>query len=553
MSAKTSFGGRELNKIFKNEINYPICICKKINVLRTMDLTGKVYIKYRVKPAIFNNRGTEKYVMLEGRKMAQLKKINKILVANRGEIALRIIRSAKELGKMAVAVYEKPDSEAYFIRYADEAILIGDGPRKDYLDIEKQIWAARKCGADAIHPGYGFLAENADFSAACEKAGIIFIGPPPDVIRDLGNKVVARDITMKAGIPSIPGTGNLLAGEEGVNQAIEFAKKVGYPIMLKASMGGGGRGIRKVENREALMVQLPLARAEARNAFNDDSLYVEKCIESPRHVEIQILADHQGNIIHLGSRDCSIQRRHQKLLEIAPADLPAEVLEKMYGAAIAAAREAGYVNAGTVEFLVDSKTNEFWFMEVNTRLQVEHTVTEELTGVDIVRQQILIAEGNSIDIPKSRLQLLGKAVQVRVNAEDPKNNFMPEGGKTVEVYQSPGGPGIRLDGIVYQGYKIPTEYDSLMVKLTVRGFDWDQTIDRLRRALGGFLIVGPKTTIPFYLSICDEPDFRNGAFDTGYIESHPEIFNYPEAEREIAKLAKLIAEIHAKKINPYAY
>ncbi len=481
------------------------------------------------------------------------KRISKVLIANRGEIALRIIRTAMEMGLKTVAVFEKPDSEAYFIRLADEAILIGNGPRKDYLDVEKHIWAARKSGADAIHPGYGFLAENPDFSAACEKAGITFIGPPPAVIRDLGNKVVARQIMEKAKIPFVPGTGTLEAGEAGIRQALEFGKKVGYPIMLKASLGGGGRGIRKVDSESDLLMQLPVARTEAKSAFNDDSIYVEKCIEAPRHVEVQILADTHGSVIHLGTRDCSIQRRHQKLLEIAPADLPKDVLDRMYASAIAAAKGSNYVNAGTVEFLVDSKTNEFWFMEVNTRLQVEHTVTEELTGVDIVRQQIRIAQGEAIDIPAERVHMMGKAVQVRINAEDPKNNFMPEGGKTVEVYHSPGGPGIRLDGLVYQGYKIPTEYDSLMVKLTCRGYDWNETIDRLKRALLGFNIVGPKTTIPFYLAICDEPDFRAGRFDTGYIETHPDIFGYPETEREVAKLAKLIAEIHVKKINPYAY
>jgi len=478
--------------------------------------------------------------------------IKKILIANRGEIALRIIRTVKELGLDAVAVYEKPDSEAYFLRFADDAVMLGDGPRKDYLNIDKIIWAARNSGADAIHPGYGFLAENADFSEACEKAGIIFIGPPPGVIRALGDKVVARKIMERAGIPFIPGTENLPHGEGGLRVALGFAGSAGYPLMLKASSGGGGRGIRKVMNEADLRSQLPMARAEALSAFNDDNIYVEKFIESPRHVEIQILADKYGNTIHLGSRDCSIQRRHQKLLEIAPADLPPDVIESMHQTAIRAAREAGYVNAGTVEFLVDPKTHAFWFMEVNTRLQVEHTVTEMLTGVDIVRQQVLIAGGSRLEIPKERVQLTGRAIQVRINAEDPKNNFMPEGGKRVEVYQSPGGPGIRLDGIVYQGYKIPTDYDSLLVKLTVRGYQWEPTIQRLKRALNDFLIVGPKTTIPFYLAICDEPDFRRGVFDTGYLETHPDLFNYPEPEREIARLAKLIAEIHSKKTNPYA-
>ncbi|MBW2595563.1 MAG: ATP-grasp domain-containing protein [Deltaproteobacteria bacterium] len=481
------------------------------------------------------------------------KKINKVLVANRGEIALRLIRTIKELGLGSVAVYENPDKEALFIRFADDAIMIGDGPRKDYLDIDRMIWAARKSGADAIHPGYGFLAENPDFSSACEKADIAFIGPPPNVIHDLGNKVVARKIMKKAGIPVTPGTGNLASGEEGIKDAIEFGEKCGFPLMLKASSGGGGRGIRKVEDKKDLLVQIPLARAEALHAFNDDNIYIEKYIENPRHVEIQILADQHGKVIHLGSRDCSIQRRHQKLIEIAPADLPVDVLESMCETAMLAARESGYINAGTVEFLVDPATNKFWFMEINTRLQVEHTVTEMLTGVDIVREQIMITQGEHLKIPEVRFHLLGKAIQVRVNAEDPRNNFMPEGGKRVEVYQSPGGPGIRLDGIAYQGYKIPTEYDSLLVKMTVRGHNWEQAVQRLKRALNDFLIVGPKTTIPFYLAICDEPDFQKGEFNTSYLDTHAEVFDYPENKREIAKLSQLIAEIHAKKINPYAY
>ncbi|MDD2672328.1 MAG: biotin carboxylase N-terminal domain-containing protein [Syntrophales bacterium] len=480
------------------------------------------------------------------------KKIKRVLIANRGEIALRIIRTVKELGLDAVAVYEKPDSEAYFLRFADQAILLGDGPRKDYLSIEKMIWAARKSGADAIHPGYGFLAENPEFSAACDEAGIAFIGPPPGVIRDLGNKVTARNIMKRAGIPCIPGTGNLSAGEDGVREGAAFGSRFGYPRMLKASSGGGGRGIRKVVNEADLQTQLPQARSEAISAFHDDGIYIEKFIESPRHVEVQILADSHGSICHLGTRDCSIQRRHQKLLEIAPAELPPDVLESMHKTAITAAREAGYVNAGTVEFLVDPRTNEFWFMEVNTRLQVEHTVTEMLSGIDIVRQQILVAQGDKLEIPSERINLIGKAVQVRINAEDPKNSFMPEGGKRVEVYQSPGGPGIRLDGIVYQNFKIPTDYDSLLVKLTVRGYEWPQTIQLLKRVLNDCLIVGPTTTIPFYLAICDEKDFQAGRFTTDYIETHPEIFNYPEPEREVAKLAKLIAEIHSKRSNPYA-
>lgn len=286
--------------------------------------------------------------------MGKSKKIEKILVANRGEIALRIIRTVKELGMTAVSVYEKPDSNALFIRFADQAILIGEGPRKDYLDIDRILWAARISGADAIHPGYGFLSENPDFSEACEKAGVNFIGPPPDVIRNLSDKVVARGIMEKAGIPFIPGTSDLSHGDDGVREALEFAEKHRYPLMLKASAGGGGRGIRKITNREELVAQIPAAMAEAKSAFNDDRVYVEKCITEPRHVEVQILADDHGTVLHLGTRDCSIQRRHQKLLEVAPAELPVDVAEKICETAVEAARNAGYRSAGTVEFLVDS-------------------------------------------------------------------------------------------------------------------------------------------------------------------------------------------------------
>jgi acetyl/propionyl-CoA carboxylase alpha subunit len=481
------------------------------------------------------------------------RKIRKILIANRGEIALRIMRSAMELGLESVIIYEKPDSQAYFIRIADEAILIGDGPRKDYLDIDKVLWAAKKSGADAVHPGYGFLSENADLAEACQRAGIIFIGPPPKVIRNLGNKVKAREIMRSARLPFIPGSYNLAPGEEGVREAMAFGDKFGFPIMLKASAGGGGRGIRKVANAEELPVQLRRARAEARKSFSDDNVYVEKCIEAPRHVEVQILADYFGNIVHLGTRDCSIQRRHQKLLEVAPAELPRDVLNAMYDTAIRAAREVGYINAGTVEFLVDPRTNEFWFMEINTRLQVEHTVTEELTNVDIVREQIRIAEGVPLAIARDKLLLAGTAIQVRINAEDPINNFRPEGGKVVELYLPPEGPGIRLDGIIYQGYRIPTEYDSLMVKLTIRGYDWEQTVQRLSRALDLFLIVGPKTTVPFYRAICGEPDFRAGRFNTDYIPTHPEVFHYPEPIAEVKRLEKFISDVHPVIFLPYIY
>jgi acetyl-CoA carboxylase biotin carboxylase subunit len=458
-----------------------------------------------------------------------LRKIKKVLIANRGEIALRILRSLIGLDIEAAVVYEKADSEAYYLKFADETICLGEESGKNYLDIEKIIAAARQCGADAIHPGYGFLSENADFAAACEQAGMIFIGPPPQVIRNLGDKVFARSIAAKAGVPLIPGTRSLSGGDAGHREALQFAAEYGYPIILKAQAGGGGRGMRKVFSEEDLKPQMASSRSEALAAFNDDRIYMEMYVSSPRHVEVQILADHHGNVIHLGTRDCSIQRRFQKLVEIAPADLPAQMAEAMHEAAIAVARESGYVSAGTVEFLVDQKTHEFWFMEVNTRLQVEHTVTEMITGVDIVRQQILIAEGRRMELQQQQIRLAGDiAVEVRVNAEDPRNGFLPEGGKYVEIYQTPGGPGIRLDGIIYKGYRIPVAYDSLMVKLIVKGYEWDQTVHRLKRALNDLTIVGPKTTIPLYLAICEEPDFLGRKFDTGYLDTHPAIFDYPE-------------------------
>ncbi|HOH72893.1 MAG TPA: biotin carboxylase N-terminal domain-containing protein [Syntrophales bacterium] len=459
-----------------------------------------------------------------------MKKIKRILIANRGEIALRIIRTVRDMNLEAIAIYEKPDSDAYFHRFADRVVQIGNEPNRGYLDIERIIRAAVNTGADAIHPGYGFLAENADFAEACHREGIVFIGPPPEVIRALGNKVLAREMMIAASIPVVPGTDSLPVGQEGVEAAAAFGRNVGYPIILKATAGGGGRGVRRINNEQELKLNIPAARSEAIAAFHDDRLYVEKYIEKPRHIEVQILADQYGHVIHLGTRDCSIQRRHQKLLEIAPADLPAPVLEAVHAAAVRAARAAGYVSAGTVEFLVDSRTNEFWFMEVNTRLQVEHTVTEMITGEDLVQEQIRIAEGRPLQILQEDVRLHGIAVEVRINAEDPKNNFLPEGGKLIEIYHPPGGPGIRIDGNAYKGYLVPTVYDSLLAKLIVWGYEWEQTVSRLQRALKDFNIVWPKTTIPLYMAICDEDDFRHRRFHTGYLDEHPELFKYPDME-----------------------
>ncbi len=476
----------------------------------------------------------------------------KILVANRGEIAIRIIRAIQELNHEAIAIYETPDHQSRHIRIANEAIWIGNGPRSDYLDIDKVIRAAKRSGATAIHPGYGFLAENPLLARACEDEGITFIGPTSEVIEKLGNKVTARQIMADAGIPMVPGTPNLSPGKAGLEEAREFAAKYGYPIMLKATAGGGGRGIRRIENDHELNEQYEVARNEAQAAFNDDSVYLEKVVINPKHVEVQVIGDTYGKIVHLGTRDCSIQRRNQKLVEIAPAfHLSPELAEEICQTAVKAARASGYTNAGTVEFLLDSDNN-FYFMEINTRLQVEHTVTEMITGIDIVRTQIKVALGKKLLFDQDDVVLRGHAIEMRINAEDPKNDFMPEGGKTITVYQSPGGYGVRLDGFCYQGLTIPEEYDSLLVKLTVFGWSWNETVDRLKRCLNNFVITGPKTTIPFYLNLISDPDFIKGEFDTSFLDTHEYLFDYEDHASEVNKLARLIAEIHHKGKNTYA-
>lgn len=476
----------------------------------------------------------------------------KILIANRGEIAIRVIRAVQELGHTAVAIYETPDNEALHIRIANEAVWIGDGPRCDYLNIDKVIRAAKAHDVDLIHPGYGFLAENPDFARACEANHITFIGPSSQVIHNLGNKVIARQIMAEAGIPMVPGTQNLSPGKNGETEALAFCHEYGYPVMLKATAGGGGRGIREIRNDEELKEQYPVARSEALAAFNDDSVYLEKKVVNPKHVEVQIMADSQGNTVHLGTRDCSIQRRNQKLVEIAPSmidDPP--LLDKICATAVKAAEASAYLNAGTVEFLVDQDRN-FYFMEINTRIQVEHTVSEMVTGIDLVRTQIKVALGHPLPFTQDQVQIRGHAIEMRINAEDPQNDFMPEGGKTVTTYRSPGGYGVRLDGFVYQGFTIPEDYDSLLVKLTVHGFTWEEAVDRLRRCLQNYIITGPKTTIPFYLNLVEDADFQKGDFNTSYLETHPHLFDYQDDSSEGAKLANLIAEIHHKGFNPYA-
>jgi pyruvate carboxylase subunit A len=478
-------------------------------------------------------------------------RLEKILVANRGEIAVRIMRSAQELDLKVVAIYEETDKDAFHIMRADEAVCLGPGPRKDYLDINKIIQTARETGAQAIHPGYGFLSENPDFPEACDQAGIVFIGPPPEVIRQMGSKVIARTIAAQAGIPVIPASANLSPDAPGEAEALAFAEQQGFPLMIKAVSGGGGRGIRQVNDDKALVAGLKMSRAEALMSFGNDEIYLEKVIPRPQHVEVQILADSFGTVVHLGTRNCSIQRRHQKLIEIAPAGLEPSLTADICAAAVRMARAAHYFSAGTVEFLV-APDNSFYFLEVNTRIQVEHTVTEMVTGIDIIREQLLIAQGEPLSFSQDQVVERGYAIQVRINAEDPKNDFLASPG-VVQVYQSSAGHGVRLDGAIYQGYEIPPYYDSLMVKLTVYGFTWQEAVDRLHRALKGFLILGVKTTIPFFNQIVHDPDFIMRRLDTSYIDEHPQLFEYQEEERGVDKIARLIAEINAHEMNPFAF
>ncbi|MBI5042352.1 MAG: acetyl-CoA carboxylase biotin carboxylase subunit [Nitrospirae bacterium] len=460
----------------------------------------------------------------------------KVLIANRGEIALRIIRACKELKIATVAIHSEADATTLYVKKADESCLVGPGPLSGYLNIYKIIEIARQRGVDAIHPGYGFLAENPEFAKACEENEITFIGPSSDAVHKLGNKIVSRQIMKKAGIPIVPGTLEKMNSED---EAAEEANKIGYPVMLKAAAGGGGRGLRICRNEEELRRFLPIAKKESLSAFGDEDVYLEKCLESPRHIEFQIVADNHGNVIHLGERDCSIQRRHQKLVEIAPSLLLDEKLRQAMGAAaIAAAKAANYNNVGTVEFLIDKNKN-FYFLEMNTRIQVEHTVTEEVTGIDIVREMIKIARGERLSIKQEDVKIRGYAIECRINAEDPKNNFIPTTGR-VTAYYSPGGIGVRIDGNVYVGYTIPTYYDSMLAKLTVRGRTWEEAVDRMYRCLDEYVIRGVKTTIPFYKRIMLDENFKKGEFSTNYIDEKIEELVYQD-ERDPKDLVLAIS------------
>jgi acetyl-CoA carboxylase biotin carboxylase subunit len=445
--------------------------------------------------------------------------IKKVLVANRGEIAVRVMRSCRELGLITVAVFSDADRSAMHVRYADEAYHIGPSPsRESYLNIDAIIAAAKKSGADAIHPGYGFLSENAAFSERCKEEGIKFIGPDAYAIRTMGDKITARQTMIASGVPVVPGTKEKLSDE---NKAREIVSEIGLPVMIKASAGGGGKGMRLVKKHEELIPSLRMAMSEALNAFGDDAVYIEKYIESPHHIEFQILADQYGNVIHLFERECSIQRRHQKVIEETPSPLMTPSLRKEMGdAAVAAAKAVNYEGAGTIEFIV-SDNLEYYFLEMNTRLQVEHPVTERVVGVDLVKEQINIANGLPLSFKQEELRQSGHAIQCRIYAEDPDNNFMPNPG-VIKHITVPLGLGVRYDGYVYEGYEIPMYYDPMICKLITWGKTREESIARMKRALFEYKITGVKTSIKFLEKIMDTPAFIEGKYNTHFIEENAE-------------------------------
>jgi acetyl-CoA carboxylase biotin carboxylase subunit len=445
--------------------------------------------------------------------------IKKVLVANRGEIALRVMRSCRELRLVTVAVFSDADRKAMHVRYADEAYYIGPAPSRDsYLNIEAIIDAAKKAGADAIHPGYGFLSENAAFSERCKQEGIKFIGPDAYAITTMGDKITARKTMIKSGVPVVPGTTEKLTDEE---QAKMICNKIGFPVMIKASAGGGGKGMRLIKSMDDLIPMIRMARSEALNAFGDDSVYIEKYIESPHHIEFQILADQHGNVIHLFERECSIQRRHQKVIEETPSPLMTPDLRREMGEkAVAAAKAVNYEGAGTIEFIVSDQL-EYYFLEMNTRLQVEHPVTERVVGVDLVKEQINIANGLPLSFKQDELYQHGHAIQCRIYAEDPDNNFMPNPG-IIKHITEPLGLGVRYDGYVYEGYEIPMYYDPLICKLITWGQTRKESIARMRRALYEYKITGVTTSIKFLERIMDTPAFIDGKYNTHFIEDNHE-------------------------------
>ena len=448
--------------------------------------------------------------------------IKKVLIANRGEIAVRIVRACAELGIKSVAIYTDADRYSLHVKKADEAYNLGPDSVSGYLNVHRIVNLAIATGCDAVHPGYGFLSENPLLAEACEKRGVHFIGPTAEVIRRLGDKLQARAAMIEAGVPVTPGSEDNV---ESVKEALIIAEQIGYPVMLKATNGGGGRGIRRCADADELNRNFDRVVSEVSKTFGNPEVFLEKCIDNPRHIEVQVIGDQHGKVIHLFERDCSIQRRHQKLIEIAPSpQLDDEQRKTICKLAVTAAKSVGYTNAGTVEFLL-AENGEFYFMEVNTRLQVEHTITEQITGIDIVQEQIRIAAGLKLRYNQRDVKRRGFAMEFRINAEDPKNDFLPSFGR-VTRYFAPGGPGVRTDAAIYTGYEIPPYYDSMCAKLIVWALDWDSVLDRAIRALNDMGVYGVKTTIPYQLEILKSAHFQSGSFDTSFVESHPELINY---------------------------
>ena len=440
--------------------------------------------------------------------------IKKVLVANRGEIAVRIIRACREMGIETVAVYSQADEEALHTQLADEAICIGPAPSSEsYLNMEQIISATLVSGADAIHPGFGFLSENSKFVELCEKCNITFIGPSSEVIQKMGNKAQARRTMIEAGVPVIPGSKEAV---RDVSHGAEIAEEIGYPVMIKAALGGGGKGMRVAENRETFAASFQTAQKEAQMAFGDGTMYLERFVRNPRHIEFQILADCYGNVIHLGERDCSIQRNHQKMIEESPSEaLTPELRQKMGEAAVKAAKAAHYTNAGTIEFLLE-KSGAFYFMEMNTRIQVEHPVTEWVTGIDLIKEQIKIADGQRLKLQQKDIKITGHAIECRINAENPKKNFRPSPGKITDVH-FPGGEGVRVDSAIYTGYEVPPYYDSMLAKLIVHADDREEAIRKMRSALGEVIIEGVDTNIDYQYEILNHKKFIFGDIDVEFI------------------------------------
>lgn len=471
--------------------------------------------------------------------------IKKILIANRGEIAVRIARTCSEMGIRSVAIFSEADRHALHVKKADESYSIGPESVAGYLNAHRIVNLAVAAGCDAIHPGYGFLSENPELPEICAKRKLAFIGPSADIIRLMGDKLRARQCAKEAGVPVLPASNDEL---HSVEEALVIADKLGYPVMLKAIGGGGGRGIRRCANNMELTANYERVRSEVSKSFANHEIYLEKCLDNPKHIEVQILADKYNNVLHMYERDCSIQRRHQKLVELAPSpQITEQQREEVTSYALKLANHSKYENAGTVEFLLD-KDGKFYFMEMNTRLQVEHTVTEEITGIDIVKQQIKIAAGEPLEIRQEDIKIRGFAAQFRINCEDPKNNFLPSFGK-ISQYYSPGGIGVRTDAAIYSGYEIPPYYDSLCAKLTVWAFNWPDLIRRAQRSLSEMVLYGVKTTMPFFLEILRTKKFIDADISTNFIDEHPQLLHYQERTSRHF----IAAVIAAACINHYGY